>query len=194
MTCRVVPLADLAFYCDRRPLWAIEGNLAYQIHDACIFSTKTSPYQFAEIQDAWLCRVQRCLMPEAMSSLPLLNRWLLATSFLFTHYATKSNTCTHTRSYMVAHVSHAIALYLLHLKLWASCIFNQGNLHRHFISVFVLCLCDCLSPYLHSRLTLQLLIWGHIQTTDLGKITRRYCFYHTPWSKSKNRHIAQLHP
>ncbi len=87
------------------------------------------------------------------------------------------HTHTHTHSYMLVQVSHTFSFRLprhwwttalplcctlLHLELWASCIFNRGNLHRHCVCRCILCQWDCLSPYLHSPLTLQLLFWGHI--------------------------------
>lgn len=121
------------------------------------------------------------------------------------------HTHENTHSNMLAHTAHTfssrlprrwwttvlpLCCTLLHLELWASCIFNRGNLHRHCVCQCILCQWDCLSPYLHSPLTLQLLFWGHKPQTLVQKITKWYCFYHAQWSERKNTasSIVQVPP
>lgn len=136
--------------------------LADQIHSECTFCTKISSLQSSKN----VC----CLMPEAISSLTSPSRCSWPTSLppfdVLTHSFTQTH--SHTYSYMLAHVSHTcssrmprhwwmtalpLCCTLLHLELWASCIFNRGNLHRHCVCRCMLCQWDCLSPYLHSPLT-----------------------------------------
>ena len=92
---------------------------------------------------------------------------------------TRSPTQTHTHSviYAYARIAHTsssglprlrwttalpLCCTLLHLDLWASCIFNQGNLHRPCVCRRVLRQIDCLRPYLYSPLTPQLLFWRRV--------------------------------
>lgn len=122
----------------------------------------------------------------------------------------RTHTRPHTHSFMLAHISHTfssrlprhwwttalpLCCTLLHLELWASCIFNRGNLHRHCVGRCVLCQWDCLSPYLHSPLRLRLLCWGHINSRpwyrrlpdDIVVIMRGD-------RRRKRRCLAQRHP
>ena len=164
----------------------------------------------------WKCY----LLSEVMSWLISLCRWLLAKpptlppSLSLTHTFTYSNahTPTHSVIYACARIAHTsssglprlrwttalpLCCTLLHLDLWASCIFNQGNLPRPCVCRRVLRQIDGLGPYLYSPShTAIALVKTSQPQTLVQKIIRWYCFYHTQWSgsqKKRKRRTARLH-
>lgn len=87
---------------------------------------------------------------------------------------------------------------LLHLQLWASCIFNRGNLHRPCVCRSTLSEWDYRGPYLHSPLKLQLVFWGHITTKPWNRRSPHDFFFlsHTVvWRKEseRERHVLVAH-
>lgn len=149
-----------------------------------------------------------------MRSLNLPSRWLLATSpallLLITHSLPIKHMHTHDHSLIYARtrITHTfssgrprhrwktalpLCCTLLHLELWASCIFNRGNLHRPSACHSILCQWDCLSPYLHSSLTLQLLFRGHINHRPwYRRLLDDIVFHHAPmtWEEEKKKRLC----
>lgn len=72
---------------------------------------------------------------------------------------------------------------LLHLDLWASCIFNGCNLHRACMCRCALHQRACLTPYLYSPLTLQLLFWGQIKCRPWYRRLSDDMVFITQWSE-----------